>query len=89
MLGGSRLNGITGSDKVGIQLGRLKTLVGFTDKRVLVLVLQVIKTLIHGKRREDFIFFVEDPFDISPEIFRDGIITIHQVSVDLKRRVVS
>ena len=34
-VGGSRLNGITGSDKVGIQLGRLKTLVGFTDERVL------------------------------------------------------
>ena len=34
-VGGSRLNGITGSDKVGIQLGRLKTLVRFTDERVL------------------------------------------------------
>ena len=36
-VGGSRLNGITGSDKVGIQLGRLKTLVGFTDERVLII----------------------------------------------------
>ena len=40
-------------------------------------------------RAEDFIFFVEDLFHISPEIFRDGIILIHQVSVDLTRRVVS
>ena len=34
-------------------------------------------------------FFVEGLFDISLEIFRDGMIMIHEVSVDLTRRVVS
>ena len=33
---GSRLNGITGPDKVRIQLGKLKTLGGLIDDRVLL-----------------------------------------------------